>query len=458
VTAARNALFFIALCAASITAACGEGGICEADELTEALATAMSGDTIRIGECEVTGSFTVPAGTRLQGESRTESKVIGEEGLAVLRAEGAGQVEIDNLSIRSPGRAAIYSSGEGERVFHELNIETTLGAGIAVEGSAYLSMNSVALTGPVTVANASAVPNNAVPASHATHGLILVGVHSANLDSVTISGFAGTGALFVTSTVTWQSGSSSDNLALGIGIESSDVTLNEVAACRTFQGSILLPAYGVVTRSSTLTSDRLRLCENEGYGLLALNGRAVLANIDATNNDNAAVWAQNVRTLELSGTILRNSFAGLVLVETEEAIVHDASIGETISATRVIEGVPYQIGDGVQVVRSTAGTVLRDVTLEDNERTGVLFELAGTTITAASLDRVSVSVATQTARGVVAQNGPRDPAWDSGVTRVGTTKMLDEGAIFEHVEAVGPCNTPRPSELERTGIGSLLGI
>lgn len=195
-TARQSALLITFALAAT---ACGDSGICEHDALVEALATAMSGETVNVGRCDITGSFTIPSGVLLEGESRTESIIIGEEGRAVLTADPSGPVGIANLTIRTPGRAGIYANGAASRTFYELDIEATLGTGIAVENATSLDLRGIALTGPIDSSNASGVPNNAVPASHATHGLIVVGVADASLDNVTIRGFAGTGALFVTS-------------------------------------------------------------------------------------------------------------------------------------------------------------------------------------------------------------------------------------------------------------------
>lgn len=442
---------------AAASFACG-GDDCDEEAIAQELSDAMPGDTVTIGACTVRSGFTVKAGVTLQGEG--PSSVIDSNTDAVaITFEGDGRAEVRDLNILSRSRAAVLGRGAGERVLSGVAITVEKGVGLAFENASLVELSNVAVTGPINSGNAVSVSSGATPMTHATHGLILVSIGDAQLSQVTISGFASVGALFVSSTVDWDGGSASDNLALGLGVEGGEVTLNEVSASRTFQGRLLLPAYGAVfTGNATVATTRLHVNENEGFGFLQHTGRGDHSNVDASDNDNAAAWAQSVAHFDLTGVFLRNKFAGVVLVDVLDAVVHNSQIEQTIGVQRIIDGIPRVVGDGIQMVRSADTSVLRDVTLTNNERVGALLELGGQTVTAATLDRVTVNVS-NSSRGVVAQNGPKDPTWDSGVTRNGVSMADDNNApALQSVEAVGPCNRPLESNLAISGLMSLIGL
>ena len=58
--------------------------------------------------------------------------------------------------------------------------------------------------------------------------------------------------------------------------------------------------------------------------------------IDAQGNQNPAVWAQATASFELSGALHGNNFASLVLVDAVGSFIHDATIDDTASTTRII--------------------------------------------------------------------------------------------------------------------------
>lgn len=450
---ARGAL----LAAMFLGSACGDDD-CNEEAIAQALSDAMPGDTVRIGACTVRSGFTVKGGVTLRGEG-PGSVIDSNVDAVAITFEGPGRAEVRDLNILSRNRAAVLSRGSGERVLSGVAMTVEKGVGVAIEGASRVELTDVAITGPINSGNAPAVSSSATPMTHATHGLILVSVQDAQLSGVTVAGFARTGVLFTASHVEWSGGSASDNLALGLGVEGGEVTLDDVSASRTFQGLLLLPAYGAVfTANATVATTRLHVNENEGFGFLQHSGRGDHSEVDAKDNENAAVWAQSVAHFDLTGSFLRNKFAGVVLVDVLDTVVHNADIELTIGAQRIIDGIPRVIGDGVQVVRSTNTAVLRDLTLTNNERVGALLELGGQTVTAAALDRVTVNV-NNGSRGVVAQNGVKDPTWDSGVVRNGVRGPDDNNApLLQSVEAVGPCNRPVESNLAIDGLMALIGI
>jgi hypothetical protein len=445
---------------------CGGGGLCTAKELNAELTKhAGTGGTVTIGACTVTGTLDVPFGVTLKGQSEDQSIIAGDGAHAgVFLHADRMTTALSNVKILSNGPVGVLARGSGRAELDSVRVEAMYGVAIGVEGVETLTMNTVSASGPVTAANAINVPNDVKPSDYATHGLVLVNVSSADLNDVNASGFASVGALFVSSDVSWKSGSASDNLSLGVEVEGGNVTLDGVSVCRTLQGVLLLPAFGLVfTSSASVTTTNLKACENQGYGVLQDGGSATHMGIDLEDNMNAALWAQRTDSVELTGMLSGNHFASVVLVDAKNAAIHDATISNTILATRVFHGttMEYQVGDGVQLVRASDTTVLRDVMIENNDRTGVLVELGGSSAKAMTFDNVTVRVTDNSAQhGAIAQDGPTPDGWDVGIKREGTTESLDQSFAghLQFVSIVGPCNMPRPSDLKAMGLSSLTGI
>src|SRR5262249_24770962 len=145
-------------------------------------------------------------------------------------------------------------------------------------------LDSVTVNGPVNAGSAGSIPDPAVPADIATHGIVFVHVIAGNLADVHASGFATAGAQFFASGVTWSGGSASDNLGLGVGVEQGSAHLENVEVCRTMQGFRLFPAAGLYATGANLETTGLHACANEGLGVLQLGGAATHAGFDASDN------------------------------------------------------------------------------------------------------------------------------------------------------------------------------
>jgi hypothetical protein len=110
-------------------------------------------------------------------------------------------------------------------------------------------------------------------------------------------------------------------------------------------------------------------------------------------------------------------------------------------------------GDGLHLVRSEGA--LRSISLENNERVGLLVELGGASTDLLDLQSVEVSGSGEQL-GAVAQGGTVEPAWDEQVERQGATTANDtafEGTLAI-AEAVGPSCLPAPDALA----GDLSGL
>src|SRR5687768_16622505 len=100
----------------SLNAACGsdEPPHCDPVSLQEALSRATPGDTISIGACTVSGTFEVPAGVTLAGQSSTSSKIVGAPAQPALRlVPGSPATTLRNLTVESQGQLAIIARGAG---------------------------------------------------------------------------------------------------------------------------------------------------------------------------------------------------------------------------------------------------------------------------------------------------------------------------------------------------------
>jgi hypothetical protein len=445
-----------------LVAACGAEPIRDVAGLSSALQRARSGDTIDLGRCTLNASFTVPAGVSLVGEGSDVTRIEAPAGSpALVIMPGSTATQIAQLSVDSGSRVAILARGSGKVAIRDVKVDVRLGIGIGVEAVDVLAMSSVSIAGPVTASNASAIPPAVTSTESATYGLVLVRVRSAELDDLAVNGFASAGALFSSSTVAWSRGNASSNLGLGVYVEAGQATLTDVAIDHTMQGLGLIPAYaGAFTRTARVDTHRLHVGSGEGFGLLQDSGTARHLDLDAEDNTGAAVWSQHAASVEVSGTLARNGFAGVVAVDSQMVSVHDATIDSTQKVVRILEETgTIQVGDGVQLVRSADGAHLSQVSLSNNGRVGVLLELGGATAVPSVFDHVIVTASTG-AFGAVIEDGMGASGWDSGITRMGVDAAADyaESGHLPSVQGVGPCERPRDTHLADMGLQLLTGM
>src|SRR5262245_26633024 len=101
-----------------LSVAFGCGGdpdpICDAPALQAALDEASAGDTVRVGNCRVTGSVSVPGGVHLEGLGASSSAISGDVGhAAITLAPGGPATELADLTVESAGPIAILARGTG---------------------------------------------------------------------------------------------------------------------------------------------------------------------------------------------------------------------------------------------------------------------------------------------------------------------------------------------------------
>jgi len=440
--------------AAAGTAACSGGPVCTADELTAALAEAGSGDTIEVGTCRVEGSFDVPAGVTLTGTDRLGSFVVGRSGAVVNLGEGA---KLSNLTVESAGQAAVLTAAAA--TIEGALIRASLGIGVGVDRAPAVTLNDVQILGPVTAANAGGIGPADGGDVTATHGLVIAGVANAALTNVNVSGFARFGALLATSTTTWTGGGVSDTLGTALMVEAGAATLDGITLCRALQGIQLIPAYGgVFAGGARITSTRLDVCENEGFGILHDGSTAKHADLAGDTNRSAAVWVQRAASFDMTGALRGNAFAGLVAVGSNAVTIRNTQVTDTRKQIRIFDQrLTVEVGDGIQLLGRPQSVLLEGVSASGNSRVGVLFDLDGGTMPVDAIAGLELIATPDDALGVIAQNGTRTMGWDSNVQRDAVAQANDSAfaAALTTVGVVGPCR-PALSNLGEAGLGSLV--
>jgi hypothetical protein len=441
------------------------GPICSAEALTAALAGASPGDTVRIGGCRIEGSFTVPAGVTLAGRGIGTTTVAwsGTDTPALRIGSGTAAAVVTDLTVETDGSAGILARGDGAVEVRRVAVRATRGIAVGVEGFRSASLEDVRLDGPVTAANAASWPADVTSADTATHGLVAVRVADLSLVRFETHGFAGFGGLAVDAATDWRGGSASANLGVGLMLHGGSGTLEDVEVCGTFQGVRLVPAYGLVfAGGADVSTARLEVCEGEGYGMLHDDVGAMHVDLSAHDNGDAAIWIQRCPWFELSGadTLLeRNRFAGVVVRESGNVIVRNATIDASALAIRTFaETGSVRVGDGVQVVRPTGIVSLESVSLANNERVGVLLDVTSEQMADVNFDAVTVS-GMGTQYGVVAQGDAYADGWDDGVTREGTTGVND-AAFSTPLGIAGSLaagDMPAASVVEADGLAGIIG-
>ena len=438
----------------ALTVGCGGDGICDAGELSDALGAASLNDTVTIGECELRGSFTVPAGVTLAGAG-TSSRLVASGGPAVILTGGREGAVLRDVAISSAESTAVFAEGGGAVAIYRVRVDASKGIAIRLESVAAASLTDVTLTGPVTAEIAATLPPTPDAAVTATHGLVLVDDAFVVLERVTISGFARFGALAIDSTVTWTGGGASDTLGVGFMAEGGSATLRDTTFCRVFSGLRPTPAYGLVfTAGASADTQGVTLCENEGYGMLQNGGRAAHVDLVGSANREPAVWVQQSDDFALSGAgsmLDDNALAGIVVVQSTNVSIADAQISGSSLATRIPDvGGVVQVGDGVHlVVDDPAAVTLTNVMLLNNVRAGLLLDFRTGTPDAMDLSSVTVE-GTGTALGAIAQDGAGlipSGTWDRNITRSGAT-IANDAAFAGRlgvVGAVGPMFLPPAS-------------
>jgi len=437
----RSALVGWLVLTALALAGCGdEDEVCDSGELASRLAAAREGDVVEVGACTVTGSFTVPRGVVLRGQSVSASVLAGTEDAVVRLQPGDATrpTALERLRVDSSARAGVFSTGDGAARVADVTVTVHRGVGIAAEGLASFTVERVDVEGPVAASNAmdplfalvapaedvlGPVPASCPPATceiaatrsvdcpgcgemsqvcdacgrwvsiTATYGIVLGAVGETALTDVDVRGAAQFGfvALDQTSdgvpraggTIVWHGGVVEDNIGVGL-YAAGDIALDlsDVSVDRTVEGARALPSYSaLLLEGVSARSARLGVHDSARYGIVHLRSRGDHEDLVAERNGDAAVWIgeSDGVTLHGAGTLLAdNEFAGVAIVGSRNVSMRDGRIERTHASARPvgIAGV-VRIGDGVHLIGSYIGISFEGVTCRDNERAGMIVDVGG---------------------------------------------------------------------------------
>jgi len=459
-----------ALCAALAlsTLGCTKEGICDAGELQEALNNALRGDTVKVGVCHVSGSFTVPDGVTLSGQGR-ELTILSHtgEGPVVELTPGSREPVLRDLAIENHTIAGVLARGTGHARILRVDVRAHKGIGIGGEGLDSMIMEDVSLIGSVTAETAEAIPLEPSPSKLATHGIALVNVELADLTNVQINGFARMGSLFLDGRTEWRYGGSSENVGVGLLVHDGSALLEDLELCGGFRSLALHPPHAAMfLEGAAIETHRLDVCECEGVGLFHDSSGGTHTDLTARDNDDAAVWVQNTeaQALEILGVgtrFVNNGLAGIVLKDAGDVRVEGADFEAMTKVTVVRENdgdlERFDVADGIQIVNPLGDTRLRDVRLAFNKRVGLLLDVERPV--ALTLERVEVEGEGEQLGALIQGEETSIPAdWDIGVSRLGATLANDQDFIgrLGVIESVGPAELPDVTDIINEGLDAIL--
>jgi len=444
---------------AAVMCACGDDApkttepLCEAAAITSALHGSHAGDVVRVGACEVTGTFSVPPGVTLSGEGGASRLVAPAGHNAVILHTGGGTTVLSDLAVHADGATGVVAAGDGSARIAHVTVELVTGAGIGATGLAALGLEDVTVDGPIDgEPEASALPSEVAFPAQPTHGVAIEDVGDVQIAMLHVSGLAQTGVLLAESATTWHGGDVTEVRGSLVIVSGGSATLDGLELSHARQGIALIPPYGlVIAAGAAVETTGLHVHDNDRFGILQSEAMAMHGDLVAEQNHDAGIWVQGSPATTISGSatvLTSNAFAGIVAHDSSNVSISDARIDGTMMAMRSFMGetrVTVNAGDGVHLVDSLAGVALHNLRLLGNARVGVLIDGGGMAIGPEICDGVQVD-GTGTQLGAIAQNGMLDPAWDTGVTRLGATAVNDPA----FTGTLDPAGVVSPSDLPNT--------
>ena len=409
--------------------ACSEEADVEKVALTlqERLAKAMPGDIVEADPGTYYGPFTIPIGVTLKSTDAGGVRLVYDKPGYVVKMESYASppTAIEDISIESKASVAVMLVGDKCASLKQIGIKCYKGFGLAGENLSEISMNTVSLSGQIANLNSISYPID--PNVYPAIGMVFSSVADVQLEEVDITGFAGFAAIMNDTSGSWASSEIADNIGVGILLDGGNVIMNDLDIIRvencklsscTFSNQVYaLAAVG----GNNLTSSNLGITNNGGIGLFMHQSTGEFVDLNVSDNKKIGVWLQEVsgsgerKGFSLKGTnntIEGNLGAALVAHSSGDIEIEDASLSTTlmypISETEIGSG---DWADGIHVVNLAGDLSLRRLTMDNNERIGVL--LHGKTDETASITIEGLTISGEGEYGFRAQGGiDRESAWD----------------------------------------------
>lgn len=414
--------FFLIL-ALTLGVGCADEPICDVVSLSQGLRDARSGSTVRIGNCRIEEtSVEVPDGVTLEGNE--ESVLVGT-GASVVVDLGEGAT-LANVRIETRGSIGVRSA-RANAALRDVSISVERGIGVGIEGAG-AELVGVEIVGPD---DADTFPPFAEP-DEGAYGFVILDAGSVSLTDVRIEKVGPWGGIVANTTLTWNEGEIVDVVGTGLYADGGSVDLTNVRLIGFTQGLQPLPAYGAVFTNGTMaTSMGVELAEAD-LGMLHDASPGTHTELDVRDNRYGGVWIQQSDDVSIvGGSFSSNGVTAVASVLSSNISVEGASVASSVSQLTIFgEIAAIEAGDGLQVFTPMGAHTLRDLTVVDHPRIGVLIELGVSGVLAdVSLDAISVEGAAlgclaQTQAGLVPLGG-----WDDAVTRLGDTATNDAAQL-----------------------------
>lgn len=387
--------------------------LCEPGAVKAAVEGASAGESVSLGACTIEVSFDIPAGVLVTGSADGDSRTLlitgdasqrGAVGLSLSAGSSLTQVDV-----RSRGGIGIALRGGG--TLDSVSVDVEKGAGIAMRGGSPM-LSEVRVSGSVDdpmdarlvdfasfvaeVGTCEGADCECVPGEvfadvdevcddlgrrvyyTSSYGIYAVEV-DATLRGVDVSSTAEAGVVLEGSTIAWDGGNVADVLGTSILIRGGDVELVGVSVDGASEGLRGLASYGVIaTGGAAFRSTSLSVNDGDRYGILLDGANGTHTQLQVVANGDAGVWIAGASDVLLEDAMLSaNAFAGVFVAASENVRIEESQIEGTASVRRTL-GSPFgsrEIGDGLHVQSSQVA--VRQVSLVDNQRVGVLIDLGG---------------------------------------------------------------------------------
>lgn len=419
---------------------------CDAEALTQALASAGPGAVIEVGGCRIAGAFVVPGGVTLRGSAGAVLASVDTR--PVLECGDGARVEGLEIDVEHGGIGVVARGGSLELA--DLDVVVDRGLGVGVEGTSLVARR-VTLAGPISEADAAFASMS--PSETGTFGLVARGLsseQSVTLESVHVRDFAVAGVSVGGGALTWMgSGAGPDVQGVrGVGIAVFGATASlvgvEVADMRSGVG---MPGIGVVASPlegarAELLGERLVVRDGDGYGLFADGSSVALANARFADLGLMGVRLQG-GALDASDLVAeRNGGAGVMAIDTTSVRIERGRLDAQREALFVTALGSVRVGDGLEMVRDPASVgappidlTLLDVSFSENARAGLLLDASDAALGQLRLEGVRAS-SSGSGYGAVTQRTPVGAGWDEAITREGAAAAND-ATFSTPVDVVG---------------------
>jgi hypothetical protein len=418
--ASRSMLIRLSLLTLLATSGCvvEPAGSLTSEQLVSELSTLQPGDTLTLPAGTFSGSFIVPAGVTLRGNSTI---LVAEGGAALLVSGGTASqpTRIEALTLLTPAVtdkavAAITAVGGDTLELRDLTVIAPTGAGIIVQGVANLTVERVTIDGQLTDASFAELAAESTPVSAnevSIAGLIVAagdGIVRANatITDLTVRNVAGFGATFIDSITSWTGGRVEGCAGTGIYLSRSAHSWQGVTVANGRSASnsgAFVTGFGVIaTESSSLDTTDLEIASIKGIGLFQSASRSQHLGARIVGNDSRGIWVQDSLATDSidpellldQSVIMGNRGAGIQVLDGGGLVFQNGLIAGTRTAP-VFGGLGGSgvVGDAIQLggaggignQLTTAGSVFLG-----NGRAGIAAENANSSLEATGSDSLFI--------------------------------------------------------------------